>query len=308
MQNGKNIKRFLYVLISTALVGCATNTTKEENPAKASTPVTVTTITKGRLTEYIELNATSVFQRKNTVRSTATGFLSAMNVSPGVTVNNGEVLFTLITKEAAALQKVNTASDSGMQFRGEIKIRASHSGIISSIAHQQGDYVQEGDELVTIAEPASGVFNLQVPFEQGGNISTGQSCEIILPNGKQTEGIIGTILPSADALSQAMAVVIKPVKQDIIPENIIVRVRIAKSVKNEANTLPKEAVLTDETQTIFWVMKLLSDSLAVRVVVDKGIEQDDRIEVLQPVFKKTDRFIVTGNYGLEDTAKINIVK
>jgi multidrug efflux pump subunit AcrA (membrane-fusion protein) len=308
MQKRRNIQWFLYVLISVALVGCATNTTKEANPAMASTPVTVTTISKDRLTEYIELNATSVFQRKNISRSTATGFLSAMNVSPGAPVNKGEVLFTLITKEAAALQKGAITNDSSMQFKGEIKIRASQSGIISSIAHQQGDYVQEGDELVTIAEPASRVFNLQVPFELAGNMHAGQSCEIMLPDNKQTEGIIGTILPTADALSQAMAMVVKPVKQENIPENIIVRVRIAKSFKKEAFTLPKEAVLTNETQTEFWVMKLVSDTLAVKIPVRKGVEQDDRIEILQPLFEKTERFIVIGNYGLADSAKINIVK
>ncbi len=308
MQKSRNIQWFLCMMISTALVGCATNTTKEEAPAVASTPVTVTTMSKGRLTEYIELNATSVFQRKNVVRSTATGFLSAMNISPGATVSNGEVLFTLITKEAAALQKNTTSNDSSIQFKGEIKIRAAQSGIISVITHQQGDYVQEGDELVTIAEPASSVFNLQVPFELDGNIRAGQSCEILLPDNKHTDGIIGTILPSADALTQAMSVVVKPVKQENIPENIIVRVRIAKSIKNEACTLPKEAVLTDETQTEFWVMKLVSDTLAVKIPVSKGIEQDDRIEILQPEFEKTDRFIVTGNYGLTDSARINIVK
>lgn len=308
MQKNTIIQWLLNMMISTALVSCATNTIKEENPAAASTPVTVTTISKGKLTEYIELNAITVFQRKNIVRSTATGFLSAMNISQGGTVNRGDVLFSLVTKEYAALQKGSTANDSSILFKGEIKIRASQSGIISSIAHQQGDYVQEGDELGTIAEPASRVFNLQVPFELAGNIHAGQSCEILLPDNRQIEGIIGIILPSADALSQAMTMVVKAVKQENIPENIIVRVRIAKSIKNEAYTLPKEAVLTDETQTEFWVMKLVSDTRAVKISVNKGVEQDDRIEIVQPLFEKTDRFIVTGNYGLADTVTINIVK
>lgn len=308
MQKRRKIQWVLYVLICAAMVGCTTNATKEDSTEKASTPVTVTTLTMGKLTEYIELNATSVFQRKNVVRSTATGFLSATNVSLGATVKNGEVLFTLVTKEAAALKRGTVANDSNMQFIGEIKIRASQNGIISSIAHQQGDYVQEGDELVIIAEPASQVFNLQVPFELAGNIHTGQRCEIMLPDNKQTQGIVGTVLPSADAVSQAVTVVVKSAKQENIPENIIVRVRIAKSLKNDVLTLPKEAVLTDETQTEFWVMKLLNDSLAVKVPVKKGIEQDDRIEIAQPLFEKTDRFIVTGNYGLADTATINIVK
>ena len=42
--------------------------------------------------------------------------------------------------------------------------------------------------------------------------------------------------------------------------------------------------LGDETQTEFWVMKVLNDSTAVKVLVKKGIENYNEIEIIDPQF------------------------
>ena len=55
-------------------------------------------------------------------------------------------------------------------------------------------------------------------------------------------------------------------------------------------------------------MKLLNDSVAVKTDIKKGIESADNIEILKPMLNDSDRIILTGNYGLSDTAKINIIK
>jgi multidrug efflux pump subunit AcrA (membrane-fusion protein) len=308
MQGNKNLLWLSPFFISLITFGCRQSATTDEKDIKAATPVTVTGISEGPLTDFAEFNATSAFQNKSTLRSTANGFLSAVKVNPGDPVSCGKVLFTLITKEAAALKNSNVSNDSSWQFKGEIKISALQNGIVSSVGHQLGDYVQEGDELATLADPSSQMFYLQVPFEMAHNIRTGQTCEIKLPDEKRIRGRIGAVLPSADLQSQSMAIVVKPEKAEKIPENLIVRVRIARSVKKEACALPKEAVLTDETQTAFWVMKLINDTVAVKIPIQKGIEEDGKIEILEPAFRKSDRIILSGNYGMEDTARVIIVK
>ena len=60
--------------------------------------------------------------------------------------------------------------------------------------------------------------------------------------------------------------------------------------------------------SIFGVMKLVNDSIAIKVPVKKGIESSEKIEILEPVFSSSDRIIISGNYGLADTAKVNIIK
>jgi hypothetical protein len=55
-------------------------------------------------------------------------------------------------------------------------------------------------------------------------------------------------------------------------------------------------------------MKLLNDSTAIRVDVTKGYENNEEIEITTPEFLPSDRVVLTGNYGLPDTARITISK
>jgi multidrug efflux pump subunit AcrA (membrane-fusion protein) len=298
----------LFFSASILLTGCNNAKPGSMSETKASTPVTVTHVSFEPITEYVELNATSVFQKKSIIRATTTGIVSLVDINPGDKVSQGQALFAITTKEAVALMGKNVKGDSSFHFKGELKIKAIQSGIVNTIAHQQGDYVQEGDELATLAEQSSLVFHLQAPFELTGYIHTGQSCEIALPNNETINGVIGSILPSMNEQAQTLALVVKPLTSKNLPDNLIAKVKIVKYTKKNACTLPKEAVLTDETQTSFWVMKLLNDSTAVKIGIRKGIETNGAVELLQPAFTSSDRILVTGNYGLEDTAKVNITK
>jgi hypothetical protein len=55
-------------------------------------------------------------------------------------------------------------------------------------------------------------------------------------------------------------------------------------------------------------MKVTDSTTAVKVPVTKGMEINDRVEILSPAFTATDKFLLTGNYGLPDTAKIKIIQ
>jgi hypothetical protein len=72
--------------------------------------------------------------------------------------------------------------------------------------------------------------------------------------------------------------------------------------------LPKSSLVTNVTEDSFWIMKLINDSTAIRVNIDKGIENDSVAQILSPRLNKTDQIILTGLYGLPDTAAVEIVK
>jgi hypothetical protein len=55
-------------------------------------------------------------------------------------------------------------------------------------------------------------------------------------------------------------------------------------------------------------MQLIDTITAVKVPVVKGLEAGDRVEIIEPKFKSGDRFVLSGNYGLPDTAKVLIQK
>ena len=93
-----------------------------------------------------------------------------------------------------------------------------------------------------------------------------------------------------------------------VPENLIANVSFVRHTKKDAVSLPKEAVLADEEQTEFWIMKLTDSTTAVKVPITKGLETISRVEILSPELSEKDVILLTGNYGLPDTARVVIEK
>ncbi|RYF78672.1 MAG: HlyD family efflux transporter periplasmic adaptor subunit [Chitinophagaceae bacterium] len=280
----------------------------EEAPAEVQTPVTVTTIETAPLNEFVELNATSSFLQSNVIKASTTGYLKSVNVRLGQMVHAGQQAFVLQTKEAKALGNTINNLDPSFRFSGLIAIKAAASGYIQELNHQVGDYVQDGEQLAVLSDAKSFGFVLNLPYEYRKYVTAGKSLDVALPDGTNLNGVVFSILPNVDSVSQTQSVLIKVASSATIPQNLIAKVRIVKAQRANAVSLPKEAVLTDEAQTDFWVMKMIDSVTAVKVPIVKGMETTDRVEILRPQFSTNDRILLTGNYGLADTAKVKIVK
>ena len=272
----------------------------------ARTPVTVTMVGNEALDDFIELNAVSAFLQKSYVKANANGYLQSADVYPGKYVDAGQPLFTLRTKEAQTIGNSLKILDSSLHFSGLNTIRAGQHGYITQLNHQSGDYVQDGEQLAVISDRNSFVFLLNLPYELRPFVLGKKNVELLLPDGTKLNGLIGAAMPTVDSVSQTQNVVIKVNTTTAIPENLIAKVRIIRSARSSTQSLPRAALLTDETESNFWVMKLIDSATAVKVPVKKGIETKDRVEVLTPLFSKSDKILVTGNYGLPDTAKVKV--
>jgi len=55
-------------------------------------------------------------------------------------------------------------------------------------------------------------------------------------------------------------------------------------------------------------MQMTDSITAVKVPVMKGIEAGDSVEIVSPHIAPDAKILVTGNYGLSDTAKVVIEK
>ena len=279
---------------------------EKSDSADARTPVTVVAVDRGALDDYIELNAVSAFLQKSYVKAIANGYLQSADVYPGKYVETGQVLFTLQTKEARSIGNSIKLLDSTLKFSGVNTIRANQHGYITQLNHQSGDYVQDGEQLAVISDRNSFVFLLDLPYELRPFVLGKKNVELVLPDGTKLNGVIGPVMPTVDSASQTQNVVIRVDSRSAIPENLIARVRVVKTAKASAQSLPKAALLTDETESDFWVMKLVDSATAVKIPVKKGMETKDRVEILAPVFSPGDKILVTGNYGLPDTAKVKV--
>ena len=278
----------------------------EETTTSTKTPVTITTISYDPLEEFVELNATSTFLQKSYVKSNMIGYIKSVNVKYADHVNPGQSMFTLQTKEADAIGNTINKLDPSFRFSGVNVVKASSVGYVLELNHQAGDYVQDGEQLAVISNVNSFVFLMNVPYEYKQYITNNKEAELTLPDGTRLLGTVQTSMPFMDSLSQTQAVAIRIHSPLQIPQNLVARVKIVKTNKAAAASLPKAAVLSDETQSEFWVMKLIDDSTAVKVAVKKGIETGNKIEIVSPSFNPSERFVLTGNYGLADTAKITL--
>lgn len=286
---------------------CNNSRSSADEERKVITPVTITAISTGDISENIELPAVSAFLTKNIIRSTTTGMVEKVNISFGDNVRKNQPLFTLKTREASVIEG-NMKPDSNMVLKGDIKINASKDGVITSVSHQAGDFVQEGDELAVISDRESFVFILEVPFELRNLAEKTKNCTIIFADNKTVTGTIGSQLPEMDPTAQTVKYFVKGPLSGTLPANLNVKIRIIKKESTRARLLPREAIMGNETQTEFWIMKLINDSVAVRIPIVKGIENSNNIEIKEPILISADRIILTGGYGLSDTANVIVKK
>lgn len=271
------------------------------------TPVEVVSVGNGSINDELVLFGTTIYLKRNLVSSSIPAFVTVVNVKLGDKVNKGDILYVLQSKESRALGNDVAKIDSSLTNFGIVKIRASASGIISTLDRQQvGEYVLEGTQLCTIAESNDLVFQVNVPFEYTNLTKIGSQCTLILPDNSVHNATFTRALTTMNVASQTQTILAKSTENLFLPENMIAKVGISKNAHNNKQTLPKSAVLSDEMIRDFWVMKLINDSVAVKIPVTIGNKNNQKIEVLSPQFNKNDRIISVGNYGLSDTAQIKI--
>lgn len=289
-------------------IGCQQTDPATDEEITAITPVQVTAVADSSLSESIEVSAVSAYLEKSYVKANINGYVETSAALMGKQVSSGQLLFSLITKEAKAIGNSINQLDPELKFSGISKIKAAQSGLIIQVNHQKGDYVQDGEALATISNRNSLVFLLDLPYEFNQLINSNPNLTVELPDGQKLKGTLAGTMPSVDSLAQTQRYIVKVNSANAIPEGLIAKVKLVKASHLNAQVLPKSAVLANETEDQFWVMKMINDSTAIRVDVKKGIESHTLVEVLSPKFDKKDRIIKTGNYGIADTARVKILK
>jgi hypothetical protein len=304
-------KILIFFLCLGLLNACKTEPAKKETEEKtttAGTPVTVVSPERGTMQDVVGLNAVSSFLLKSSVKANANGYLQLVNSQLGRYVSKGQILFVIKTKESQNLGNTINALDTSLHFTGIISIRTPGSGYITRLNYHSGDYVQDGEPLATITDTKSFVFLLDLPYELKPYLPENREVRLQLPDGSVLNGHLGAAMPAMDLVSQTQNYIIKVNTASPVPENLIARVNWIKETKINTLSLPKAAVLSDEMQSRVWIMKLTDSVTAVKVPVQKGLETGDRVEILSPGLSVTDKILLTGNYGLPDTAKVTIVK
>ncbi|MCX6258767.1 MAG: hypothetical protein NTW49_12855 [Bacteroidia bacterium] len=296
---------FLTGMAILATAGCNSPDKATVENIRVKQEVTAGYVRRGVIDEYLKMNAVTVFQKKENIRSAITGYISTLNYKPGDYVAAGSVYCFMITKEQKALKNLVSLDSSVTGFRKPLPVYCNTGGIVTTQLALQGNYSGEGDVIATISEPSSLVVLLNVPYEYHHLVIPGKKCEILLPDGNKIQTIISKEIPSVDAVSQSQNFIISlPDKK--LPENLNVIVQLVKKTSVDAMCIDRSAIQTNETQDAFWIMKFMNDTMAVKVPVNIGLQNDSMCEISSPVVRLNDRVIINGAYGMSDTALVKI--
>jgi len=280
----------------------------EEEIIVAKAAVSITKPQYGNIESYLTLNGKTVLYKKNQEPAPISGYITAVHVKFGDKVEAGQVLFEIQTPENKALEQSGNANQGISEF-GIISVKATTSGIVSEpILLGTGAFVTEGSILCTIADLNDLLVRVNVPFEYHDIIKQGNKCNLQLPDNTTNSGTVISVRPFIEESSQTQEVLVKPVGTHAWPENMNLTVSFLKDNASESLLLPKKALLTNETQDEFWVMKMLNDSLAVKVPVETGIKTDSLVEIVSDGLGVDDKIILEGGYGLEDSSLVTIVR
>ena len=295
---------FIVLLTSLFLFCCCHNS--NERPTESSEVKTLVSVVKPsfqNITEYFQLNGVTLLQKKDNIRSTNTGYITSMQFKQGDFIQAGQLYCTLGTKEQQALKNISSLDSSLNKFQKPLSVFANASGIITTINALQGDYVSEGDVLANVSEPSSLVVQVNVPYEYNQYVSAGKPCEIILPDSHSIHTTLTGAIPTVDATSQSQIFFIR-LPNESLPENLNVTIRIPHRQKNNLLCLPTASVQTDEMQKEFWVMKIVNDSLAIKVYVQTGLQNDSITEIISDKISIHDKIIFQGAFTLPDSSLV----
>ena len=199
-------------------------------------------------------------------------------------------------------------------------VRSPVNGVITSRALEVGDLATTGTALFQVASTNGYESRIFLPVQDWRAVKVGQDVNLRVSNesGVSARGIVSRKSPQLDATTGLGEVVItltttgNSIYPGVLTENVI-----NITTKEQALIVPRsalveqvETVINPESNTIelertYSVFVSRGDTVAERRQLELGIEQGDRIEVLNGLLPN-DNIIVTGQSGLEDGAPINV--
>ena len=163
--------------------------------------------------------------------------------------------------------------DTSLHFEGTTRIQSPLNGYVTQLTYTAGNYVQDGEQLAEITDESSFVFLLDLPYELKSYLPQNKMLLLHLTDSTTLEGYVQSALLTLDSIAQTQRYIIKVKTNKMIPENLVAKVELIKQQFTNATMLPKAAILSNEEQTEFWIMKLLNDSVAVKTGIKKELNQ-----------------------------------
>jgi HlyD family secretion protein len=188
------------------------------------------------------------------------------------------------------------------------EVRSPIAGVVADRPLYPGEVAQPGTPLMTIMNISSVVARANVPQNQAMSVKVGQSATIKLTG--ESSGIpakVTVVSPATDPASTTVQVWVQAANPgERLKPGASVRVTIVTGVLKDVTVIPAAAILPGEDGGTV-VDTIGADSTIHQKKVEVGVREPDKVEILSGV-SPGDQVVVVGGMGLDDKAKVRIVK
>lgn len=170
------------------------------------------------------------------------------------------------------------------------------SGYITTLESHEGDYVSEGAAIVRLSNLSTLWAEAQVYTSQLAGLDRDGNATVQLPDlGKEITGKIQFVNPEINPDTRVNLVRISVTNPGNQLKPGMQAYVVLKSRQRNSLTLPIDAVIRNETMNMAWIQ--IGKNTFKSVMVDIGLESDDRIEIKSGL-KEGDVVVTNGAYLL----------
>ncbi len=162
----------------------------------------------GTIEQTVEDTGLVVFDDSYSVTSTVGAKILSSNFEEGDTVEKGQVLYTLDSKDIRDqlsqaninLEKANEAYRQNVNAVNDLTVKSYANGLVTKVYCHVGDYVTTGTKVADIVD--SETLTIEVPFNiEPGSVYQGQTAQIIMnADGSVINGTVTKVYEGSQAL------------------------------------------------------------------------------------------------------------
>ena len=210
----------------------------------------------------------------------------------------------------ASRKKVNQLRADRKNLEDQLRkkqVKAPVSGYVVNRQCQIGQWLGEGDPVVTLVVPDPILFMVQVPERYVPSIKAGNTVEVTFDalQGKEFQGEIDAVVPKADTAARTFPVRIKiPNPESEIKSGMLGRSTLPVGDRRRALLVPKDALVLNGNRKVVFVV---IDQTARLIPVEIGEAHGPLIEVkgnLKPDLK----VVIRGNERLRPGQPVKIIQ
>lgn len=185
-------------------------------------------------------------------------------------------------------------------------VRSSIKGVVTAKYVEQAEYVGPGTPMFRIVDYSTIIVEAQLPETQVALLSAGEKATVNIDAlGKQFDGVVDAILPTADPVSKTFTVRVKVSNKDLrILVGMSANLNIVARVHEDAIAVPQDVVIQSSGEpSVFVAINGIAKLRPVRLGPIEGV----RVAVLEGL-EPGEKVIVLGHRSLTDGQPIHIVK